>query len=87
MNMIRKSGSTCRFTFETADSSGSSAEGEADVTVASRDTLSDDSLLFWPYVSNQVFTLNFLHELLMKKGFTNASYGVKAWQSISFLRP
>ena len=33
--MIRKSGSTCRLTFETADSSGSAAAVRADVKVVS----------------------------------------------------
>src|SRR5258707_13627709 len=35
MNMIRKSGSTCRLTFETADSSESAAAVRADVKVVS----------------------------------------------------
>ena len=35
MNMIRKSGSTCRLTFETADSSGSAAVLRAAVKVVS----------------------------------------------------
>jgi hypothetical protein len=35
MNMIRKSGSTCRLTFETADSSGSAAVLGAAVKVVS----------------------------------------------------
>jgi hypothetical protein len=35
MNMIRKSGSTCRLTFETADSSGSIAGVRTDVKVVS----------------------------------------------------